>query len=310
MRYTRGRTESGLPWGRKATIRRKGRPIFMKLAVLADIHANLAAFTAVIADVEQWQPDVVIIAGDIINRGPQPRACLELALSMQEQRGWHILRGNHEGYVLSYDQDIQTGRPPQGGRRALLGPIIWTHREVQDLLPAIRALPTHLALTTRGGAVKAYHASIHHDRDGLLPSHTQLELHSRIDPRAAVFCTAHTHMPFVRHVGTTLVVNVGSVGLPFDGDWRAAYARITLEQEVWHAEIARVPYNRAATLRAAREVMVPASGPIAHIMVREIETARSLLFDFVPVYNEPVIAGVISLDEAVDRFLADTERAA
>ncbi|WP_298819980.1 metallophosphoesterase family protein [Chloroflexus sp.] len=282
----------------------------MKLAVLADIHANLSAFQAVIADIEQWQPDVVIIAGDIINRGPQPRACLELALRMRSQQGWHVIRGNHEGYILNYDRDVQAGHPPKGGRRALLGPIIWTHQEVFDLLSAIRTLPTQVTLATSGGAVQVYHASIHHDRDGLLPNHTRSELRAKIDPRAAVFCTAHTHMPFARQVEETLVVNVGSVGLPFDGDWRAAYARITLDQQGWHAQIVRVPYDREATLQAAREVMLPSSGPIAHIMLRELETARSLLFDFVPVYNEPVIAGVISLEEAVRRFLSGAELAA
>lgn len=277
----------------------------MKVAVLADIHANLAAFTAVIADIDRWQPDAVIIAGDIINRGPNPRPCLELALRLRAERGWYVLRGNHEGYVLNYDHDLRAGRPPQGGRRALLGPIIWTHHEVADLLPAVEALPTNLALTSREGVVMAYHGSIHHDRDGLLPTHDQHELQSRIDPHAAVFCTAHTHMPFTRRVGKTLVVNVGSVGLPFDGDWRAAYARLTLDQDGWQAEIVRVAYDQAVTLQAARELMLPAGGPIAHIMLRELETARSLLFDFVPVYNEPVIAGVISLDEAVHRFLAE-----
>jgi len=287
----------------------KGCSVAMKVAVLADIHANLAAFTAVIADIERWQPDAVIIAGDIINRGPLPRPCLELALRMRTERGWYVLRGNHEGYVLHYDHDLQMGRPPQGGRRALLGPIIWTHQEVVDLLPEVAALPTNLALTSRGGVIMAYHASIHHDRDGLLPTHGQYELKTRIDPHATVFCTAHTHMPFVRRVDETLVVNVGSVGLPFDGDWRAAYARLTWDHgHGWQAQIVRVAYDREATLRAARELMIPSGGPITHIMLRELETASSLLFDFVPVYNEPVIAGIISLDEAVNRFL--TERAA
>ncbi len=69
----------------------------MKVAVLADIHANLAAFTAVIADIERWQPDAVIIAGDIINRGPLPRPCLELALRMRTERGWYVLRGIMKG---------------------------------------------------------------------------------------------------------------------------------------------------------------------------------------------------------------------
>ncbi len=282
----------------------------MKLAVLADIHANEAALTAVIDDLERWQPDAVIVAGDIINRGPQPRACLELVLRLRRERGWQVLRGNHEGYILSYDHDLRAGRLPQGGRRALLGPIIWTHQEVREQLPEVAKLPTQLKMATPNGVVMAYHASIHHDRDGLLPSHDQLELRSKIDPRAAVFCTAHTHMPFIRWVGETLVVNTGSVGLPFDGDRRASYARLTLGQQGWQAQIRRVSYDYAATLRAAREIMEPNGGPLTRIMVRELETAHSLLFDFVPVYNEPVIAGMLSLDEAVHRFLAEQERAA
>ena len=48
----------------------------MKIAVLADIHGNLPALEAVAAHVEAWQPDRVIVAGDLVNRGPRPLECL------------------------------------------------------------------------------------------------------------------------------------------------------------------------------------------------------------------------------------------
>ena len=49
----------------------------MKIALLADIHANFSALQTVSADIETWQPDLVIVAGDLVNRGPKPKECLE-----------------------------------------------------------------------------------------------------------------------------------------------------------------------------------------------------------------------------------------
>ncbi|NTU66001.1 MAG: metallophosphoesterase, partial [Chloroflexi bacterium] len=70
----------------------------MKLAVLADIHSNWRALQAVADHIEQWQPDRVVVAGDVINRGPRPVECADFILA----RGWAWVRGNHEEYVLSH----------------------------------------------------------------------------------------------------------------------------------------------------------------------------------------------------------------
>jgi predicted phosphodiesterase len=53
----------------------------MKLAVLADVHANWQALQAVAADLERWQPDRVVVAGDVINRGPRPLECAKFVLA-------------------------------------------------------------------------------------------------------------------------------------------------------------------------------------------------------------------------------------
>ncbi len=67
----------------------------MKLAIISDIHANLAAFEAVVADIEQQGVDEIYRLGDIIGYGPDPRDCLELA------QGFPVnLLGNHEEAVL------------------------------------------------------------------------------------------------------------------------------------------------------------------------------------------------------------------
>ena len=84
----------------------------MKLAVLADIHANLAALQRVVEDIDAWRPDVVVVGGDVVNRGPQPAECLAFVLERQRTHGWRTVLGNHEEYVIQ-----QAGPNPPGHRR-------------------------------------------------------------------------------------------------------------------------------------------------------------------------------------------------
>lgn len=284
----------------------------MKIAVLADIHANLAALHAVIEDLEAWAPDLVIVAGDIVGRGPQARACLQLALQMRDERGWQIIRGNHERYVLTYERDHRQPDFPTTGPRFELSRIAaWTHQQVADQVATIAALPEHLSFDLGGEQLSVYHASVRHDRDGIYRGAPAAEVREQIDPTASIFCAGHTHVPLIRRLDHTLVVNVGSVGLPFDGNTRAAYARLTRGQDGWQAQIVRLHYDLAATDRAfTTSGMLDAVGGYAQLMLRELRTGRSYLFDFIPAYHERILAGTLSLDEAVRDFLTRVERAA
>ncbi|NJM39988.1 MAG: metallophosphoesterase, partial [Anaerolineae bacterium] len=72
----------------------------MKLAILADIHANSVALQEVVAHIDRWKPELVIVAGDIVNRGPRPAECLALVQQRRQTDGWLVVRGNHEDYVV------------------------------------------------------------------------------------------------------------------------------------------------------------------------------------------------------------------
>lgn len=277
----------------------------MKIAILADIHANLSALHAVVEDIESWSPDTVIVAGDIVNRGPQSDACLDLILRLRDERGWQVIAGNHEGYILRYAHDVTLPDFPTSGPRYEFSRLIgWAYAQLRDRLAALAALPERFDLDTSQGALYVLHASVRHNRDGVLAASDDAELRQQIDPAAAVFCVGHTHMPFVRRVDTTLVVNVGSVGLPFDGDTRAAYARLTLGRAGWNAEIRRVAYDLAATERVfISSGALEAIGPMAQIMLRELQTGESLMFHFLPRYSPAIHAGAISVADAVREFL-------
>lgn len=277
----------------------------MKVAVLADIHGNLAALHAVVEDLERWRPDLVAVAGDIVNRGPESRACLDLVLQLAAERGWLVMRGNHERYVLHYSRETARSGFPRSGPHYEMSRIIgWAHRQIGSRLPEVASLPESLRLDVGGERLAIYHASLRHDRDGIGRHSDEALLRSQIDPAAAVFCVGHTHMPFVRRVGDTLLVNVGAVGLPFDGDTRAAYAQLVQGREGWQATIRRLLYDHERTLRTfMTNGTFNAVGAHAPILFEELRSGRSLMFDFIPLYHERILAGAIGMEAAVDEFL-------
>lgn len=283
-----------------------------KIAILADIHGNLAALHALIADLDRWSPDLVVVAGDTVNRGPQSGPCLDLVLTLARERGWRLIRGNHERYLISYDRDRHRPDFPRSGLHYEFSRIIeWTRIQIADHIATIAAMPEHLRISLGVEELVVYHASVRHDRDGLEPGSPDEELRRQIDPAAAVFCAGHTHMPFTRRLDGTLVVNVGSVGLPFDGDRRAAYARLTRGRGGWEARIVRLAYDFDATERIFLEGgMFDAIGAYGPLVLREIQTGRSLLFGFFPAYHERIQAGEISIVEAVREFLTTFDQAA
>lgn len=280
-----------------------------KLAVLADIHANLAALQAVLDDLERWSPDQVIVAGDVVNRGPQSDRCLELLLHQAAARGWLLLRGNHERYVLQFDRDrLRPEFAADPARRAIVAPVAWTYSQVAPHLDAIAALPESLRLDLGSETLAVYHASLRHDRDGITRSSSDAELREQVDTTTTLFCVGHTHVPLLRQLDSTLVVNVGSVGLPFDGDTRAAYARLSRGRDGWRAEIVRLEYDLAATLRAFETSgALAAVGGQGPLMLRELETGRSLIYDFVPAYFDRIRAGEISMEQAAREYLASLD---
>jgi predicted phosphodiesterase len=275
----------------------------MKLAVLADIHSNLPALERVIDHVEQWQPDRVIVAGDIVNRGPRPVECLQLILDRQRRAGWQTVLGNHEQYVMEH---AQPDAPRSGPRFEIQRISYWTYQQLRGDVSALAAMPLHVELPALNGSgpVEVYHASIRGTRDGIFTRSSDERLRRQIDPQASVFVVGHTHVPLVRQIDQTLIVNCGSVGLPFDGDPRAAYAQIVGAAGQWSAAIVRLEYDRD---RADRDFelsgFIDEAGPIARLVRDELRHAHSDLFEWTNRYQERVVNGTLLIDAAVDQFL-------
>jgi predicted phosphodiesterase len=274
----------------------------MKIAVLADIHANYRALETIIDDVERWKPDVVLVAGDIVNRGPRSFCCLELVEKKRKKEGWQVIRGNHEDYVISRDEP---DAPQSGPLYELFQPVCFTYAQLHGDVSAISALPEQLSLDFGdAGEVRMLHASMHSNRDGIYPETTDNELKNMIKPAPAVFITGHTHRALVRKVNGALVVNAGSVGLPFDADTRAGYAQVIWTGEQWLGEIIRLEYDMVAAERDYYGFgFIQEGGPLARLVLLEMKSAMSQLYPWTERYNLPIQAGQITVEEATREFL-------
>ena len=199
----------------------------MKLAVVADIHGNLAALEAVLEDLDQVRPDRVVHGGDLVLNGPRPADCLAVV----RERGWAGVRGNSDQALW----DRASHPVPPG----IVKVADWTKDRLgDDNLTWLQAQP----LEWRDGEAVALVHAVPGDLWPVIPADApDQQLRSTYGPlgaRLAVYC--HIHVPFVRQVDDGLTVaNTGSVGMPFDGDPRAAYLLV----EDGTASTRRVSYD-------------------------------------------------------------------
>lgn len=275
----------------------------MKLAVLADIHANFVALQTVAAHIEAWQPDQVVVAGDVVNRGPRPLECWRFVQKKQQTDGWLLVRGNHEDYVLSH---VEPDAPRHGPAFEVHRHSYWTYCQLNGQVGALAAMPFQQSLSAPDGSeVRITHASMRSNRDGIYPKTTDEELRQKIQPQAPLLCVGHTHLPLIRRIDGGLVVNVGSAGLPFDGDTRPGYARLSWQRGRWQVDLVRLDYDRQkAEQDFFNTGFFEGSGPLARLILNELRTAQSRLFYWTCQYQARVLAGELSMAQSVEQFLA------
>lgn len=275
----------------------------MKIAALADIHGNYQALITVIDHVERWNPDLVFILGDIINRGPRSRDCLHLIQQKLESDSWQAITGNHEQYVLRFNSP---DAPRAGNQFELLRMIYWTYQSLSPgEVQSVMELPLEIETQLPGNQiVKAVHASMRGIRVGIYPNSSRKEILDLIQPDVNLFLVGHTHQPLVRTIGKTTVVNAGSIGLPFDGDTRAGYAQIRQEDNQWISKIIRIEYD----LEAARQdffstQFIPEGGPLAGLVLTELKIGWPQLSHWFRLYEQAVLDHKISIEDAVEQYL-------
>jgi diadenosine tetraphosphatase ApaH/serine/threonine PP2A family protein phosphatase len=221
------------------------------LALLYDVHGNLPALEAVLADAATAGADRYLLGGDYALFGAWPA---ETVARLHELEATWI-RGNVDRWAARPDEAPEEVEPAIAACRELLRPE--RTRELGELEEQVVS-----------DGVRYCHASPLSDVDSFAPDDPARDegLLAGASERRVVF--GHTHIQFARRspAGTELV-NPGSVGIPLDGDHRAAYAIVGADGEIG---LRRVTYDYAESAAALRERL----GDAGEVAARRIELAR------------------------------------
>jgi putative phosphoesterase len=213
----------------------------MRILLVSDIHANRHALEAI-----REEFDACLFLGDLVDYCVEPAPCIDWA----RRNVTHGIRGNHDHGVAQrvHVQGVNGFRYLSGVTRP-----ISISRVGDSDRKYLAGLPTSLYLTINGKRFFLVHGTPRDPLDEFAPAEVDFWKRRLEFIDADYVCVGHTHTQYILHVGKTTVINPGSVGLPRDGDPRAAYAIITDEGPL----LKRVEYPVEETIASINEAPIP-----------------------------------------------------
>lgn len=219
----------------------------MRFAIFADIHANLEAFEVVLADARDQGCESHICVGDVVGYNANPRQCLQRVQSLN----CPVVKGNHDDYAAS-ESSLESFNPLAEAA------IQWTRDQLSS---EEKKWLGNLPLTLEISGFTIVHATLE-DPHGWGYVLNQLDAAASLSRQRTELCFfGHTHSPrayiqdnsviglsydrLILDPGRKYFINVGSVGQPRDGDWRAAY--VVFDDQLRAIQLRRLQYNLPKT---------------------------------------------------------------
>jgi predicted phosphodiesterase len=231
----------------------------MRIAIVSDIHGNRTAFDAVLADLRQTSPDLILHGGDLADAGAGPVEIVDRIRDL----GWQGVVGNTDEMLFRPESLTEFAK-----QSPKLQPLFAAIEEMaaatraalgEERLAWLRSLPR---LQIHGPAALV-HASPESCWRAPAPEASDAELESVYSPLGQpIAIYAHIHRAYVRNVSGMTVANTGSVSLSYDGDRRAAY--LLLDEST--PAIRRVAYDVDRELKALSGCGLPHADWVAKIL--------------------------------------------
>jgi putative phosphoesterase len=233
----------------------------MRIAVIADIHGNLAGLEAALEDIAREQPDATVCLGDVAASGPQPH---QVVAQLRELH-FPVVMGNADAWLLNPPSD----EPQDDFMRRIVDIDRWCIEQLtsedieymQGFQPIIELeLGDTAKLLCYHGSPRSYNEVI-----TVVTPDEQLET-IFAGHHALIMAGGHTHVQMFRRYKDGILLNPGSIGLPFEfrttiaeayNPVRAEYALLEYENGKLSVDLRRVPYEREALVRAANESGMP-----------------------------------------------------
>ena len=232
----------------------------MRMAILSDIHGNLVSLDAVLKDIKRYQVDQIICLGDVATMGPQPRE----TVARLRQLDATFVMGNHDEYVLD---PVTASRYVDAGW--FVDKVRWCAEQLttDDLAFIKRFVPYHKVPLLPGIDILCYHGSPTSNTDILLPMTPPTTVDTMLSGfRCQIMVGGHTHIQMMRQHKGALLLNAGSVGMPFEQalfihaprllPW-AEYIIIEANAQGISANLHRVEINLDAVRQAALDSTMP-----------------------------------------------------
>jgi len=233
----------------------------MRIAIVSDMHGNRTAFEAVLADLRQTSPDLILHGGDLADSGSSPAEIVDRVRDL----GWPGVIGNTDEMLATpetLEEFVSQSKASPALWSAIREMAAATRAELgEERLAWLRDLPRIQV----HGSMALVHASPESRWKAPGPEANDAELEAIYSALGqAVVVYGHIHRPFVRSVSGMTVVNTGSVSLSYDGDRRAAYVLLSDGAE---PTIRRVEYDVEREVQALADCGFPHSDWIAKTLL-------------------------------------------
>jgi predicted phosphodiesterase len=236
----------------------------MRYALLSDIHANLPALRAVLADIDRRaNVDAIYHLGDLTGYAPWPNEVVALL----RERAIPGIAGNYDSTVATDYKHCGCRADSSHEEELSHLSYEWTRSHVTpETKRYLASLPFRVDIRPFGGHVSGPTITLVHGNQTLNTVYvtedrpdTFLEKMARdLGVRAGdVVGFGHTHKPWQRVTGGIQFINTGSVGRPKDGDWRACYVLLSMEPSGTRVGFVRVAYDVDEATRAIRDSELP-----------------------------------------------------
>ncbi|MEO8885520.1 MAG: metallophosphoesterase family protein [Mucilaginibacter sp.] len=207
----------------------------MTIALFSDVHANLPAFEAFLADIDRRKPDAIYCLGDLVGYNIWPN---EIIAAIRA-RGIATLAGNHDLKTNGYAYEL-----------ILPDNSLYLNTLPRHIRLEYQLVDKPLNIVLAHGSTRTINEYILEDMD------ESYVLDLMNEAKADILCVGHSHLPYHRVMGDKQVINTGSVGKPKDSDPRGGYVLLTVEDDI-KVEFIRFAYDIEKAANAILQSPLP-----------------------------------------------------
>jgi putative phosphoesterase len=224
----------------------------MRIAIISDIHGNLVALDAILADARAEDVDQFVCLGDVAGNGPQPHEVIQRVREL----GCPVIRGNtDEWFLVEQTYDLNSEK-----ERRLMEMVRWGAAQISSAdVEFMRTFQPRVDIALENDtSILFFHGSPQSNTDVILGTTPETDLARLIGNfRATVMAGGHTHTQMLRRFKEMMIINPGSVGMPIERTGLSEYALVESRDGRLSVEFKRVPFNVNALVRLARESGMP-----------------------------------------------------